>query len=44
MKFEFNWPNLMVSEINTMSDMCNLRRSKVNLDLWDTFIVIVSFG
>ena len=48
MKFEFNWANMWENYvlIDWMdSNMSNLaERSKVNLDLWNLFIAIVSLG
>ena len=49
MKFEFNWANglwenyvLIYWWDSNMSDLAE--RSKVNLDLWNLFIAIVSLG
>ena len=49
MKFEFNWANglwenyvLIYLWDSNMSDLAE--RSKVNLDLWNLFIAIVSLG
>ena len=49
MKFEFNWANglwenyvLIYWWDSNMSDFA--KRSKVNLDLWNLFIAIVSLG
>ena len=49
MKFEFNWANglwenyvLIYWWDSNMSDLA--KRSKVNLDLWNLFIAIVSLG
>ena len=49
MKFEFNWANGLWENYDLIyrwdSNMRNLaERSKVNLDLWNLFIAIVSLG
>ena len=49
MKFEFNWVNCLRENYDLIyrwdSNMSDLaERSKVNLDLWNLFIVIVSLG
>ena len=49
MKFEFNWANGLLENFILIyrwgSNMSNLaERSKVNLDLWNLFIAIVSLG
>ena len=49
MKFEINWANylwenyvLIIRRDSNMSDLAE--RQKVNLDLWNLFIAIVSLG
>ena len=49
MKFELNWANGLWENYDLIYrwdfNMCDLaERSKVNLDLWNLFIAIVSLG
>ena len=50
MKFEFNWPDVSEKTMfyyvidGTPIRVTLAERSKANLDLWNLFIVIVSFG